>query len=90
MKHFYHIILVFIGMACQTTQQSFQGQVNERPRFENISEDEFISIVDADTIRLTTIRFENRYASFKTGEAMYINQGMWDEVIRTSKFNFRC
>ncbi|WP_019038481.1 hypothetical protein [Psychroflexus tropicus] len=84
MKHFYFLFLAFIALACHTTRQSFSEQAN-RSRFNNISESIYVSIVDKDTLRFTEIHFENKYASFKTAEAMYINRGIWDEVIRTSK-----
>lgn len=84
MKSFFPFLLILPIVACSSTQTktSVSDLPNRVPGFKNISENEFKSIVNKDTLKFNDIYFEHTYASFKTAEAMYINFGMWDEVIR--------
>lgn len=85
MKYSFLALILLALLSCKSSRNSIPKQESKTSRFENISENQFISVVETDTLKLTDIYFENEYASFKTAEAMYIHLGIWDEVIRTSK-----
>ena len=83
MRHILTILITSLLLSCSTTKDNPLPRCGSFPqnKFENISEDKFITIIDKDTISFNEVKFNcvNNASYLKKG--MYDRFGRWHQII---------
>lgn len=83
MRYTLTILITSLFLSCSTTKNKSLHKCGSLPenKFESISEDKFITIIDKDTISFNEIKFNCVYNASYLEKGMYDKFGRWHQAI---------